>query len=150
VERGSIFLKDCCSVLAAWSDVLGWKVAVGPRLHLGHIFLKIMNDVLRQIALPGQMPESQRQFLSLVGRAPARLTVQQTAWMLNCAAHDIPILVAARVLKPLGNPPPNGFKFFATSEILALASDPTWLARMTNAIHRHWHDKNCQRGMGNS
>jgi hypothetical protein len=27
------------------------------------------------------------------------------------------VLVAARLLKPLGNPPPNNVKFFATSEL---------------------------------
>jgi hypothetical protein len=25
--------------------------------------------------------------------------------VLNCQPHDVPILVAARLLKPLGNPP---------------------------------------------
>ena len=42
---------------------------------------------------------------------PARLTAEQTAWVLNCGSHDIPPLIAARLLKPLGNPPANGIKF---------------------------------------
>jgi hypothetical protein len=30
----------------------------------------------------------------------------------------VPVLVAARLLKPLGNPQPNSVKFFATLEVL--------------------------------
>ena len=64
------------------------------------------------------MKEEQHRFLILHGQLPARLTVEQAAWVLNCQTHDIPILVAARLLKPLGNPPPNGVKFFAASDVL--------------------------------
>ena len=39
----------------------------------------------------------------------------------------------ARLLKPLGNPPPNSVKFFAASELLEHIEDRTWLARVTNA-----------------
>ena len=95
------------------------------------------------------MNDEQRQFLSLLGGPPARLTVEQTAWALNCQAHDIAILVAARLLKPLGNPPANGNKFFATPEILELARDRGWLARVTNALQQHWRQKNERRTPGN-
>ena len=91
------------------------------------------------------MNDEQRQFLSLLAGAPARLTVEQTAWVLNCQPHDITILVAARLLKPLGNPPPNGSKFFATPEILELARDRAWLARVTHALQQHWRQKNQRR-----
>ena len=47
--------------------------------------------------------------------------------MLNCQAHDVPILVSARLLKPLGNPPPHSVKFFAASELLELVKDRVWL-----------------------
>jgi hypothetical protein len=95
------------------------------------------------------MNDEQRQFLSLLGGAPARLTVEQSAWALNCQPHDIPVLVAARLLKPLGNPPPNGSKFFATPEILELSRDRAWLARVTNALQQHWRGKNARRSSGN-
>ncbi len=88
------------------------------------------------------MKDDQRHFLSLLSRPPARLTVEQAAWTLNCQAHDIPILVASRLLKPLGNPPPNGLKFFSAVEILELANDKSWLCRATDAIHEYWHAKN--------
>ena len=88
------------------------------------------------------MNEEQQRFLSLIGQFPARLTVEDTAWVLNCRAHDVPILVAAKLLRPLGSPSPNGVKFFATADIMELLKDRPWLARMTNAITQHWHKKN--------
>ena len=88
------------------------------------------------------MKDEQCRFLSLLGHAPRRLTAEQTAWVLNCQPHDIPMLVAARLLKPLGAPMANGTKFFSTSEVLELAEDRGWLARMTNAIYEHWRHGN--------
>ncbi len=92
----------------------------------------------------GSMKEEQQQFLALVGQPPARLTVEQAAWLLGCQLHDVPILVASKLLKPLGNPPPNGIKFFATSEVLELAKDRSWLARITNTVNQHWQKKNAR------
>src|SRR5438094_8998164 len=88
------------------------------------------------------MKDDQHRFLALLGKLPARLTAEQAAWVLNCQAHDIPILVASRLLKPLGNPPPNGIKFFSTSEVVELAQDRTWLVKLTNAVNRHWRSQN--------
>ena len=88
------------------------------------------------------MREEQNQFLRLWGQVPARLNAEQVAYVLNCQPHDVPILVAARLLKPLGNPAPNGVKYFATLELLELVKDRTWLARMTNALNQHWQKKN--------
>lgn len=62
---------------------------------------------------------------SLLGRLPFRLTHEQTVWILNCMEHDIPVLVGARLLKPLGDPAPNGAKYFSTAEVLKLADDPS-------------------------
>jgi|SRR5579859_2264247 len=88
------------------------------------------------------MKEVQHQFLTLFGQPPARLNVEQVAWVLGCQPHDVPVLVSARLLKPLGNPPQNGVKFFATLEVLELVKDRPWLAKMTNIICQHWHKKN--------
>jgi hypothetical protein len=76
------------------------------------------------------MKEDQIQFLTLVGQPPARLTVEQTAWVL---------------LKPLGNPPINGIKFFATADILDLIKNRLWLAKSTSIIRQHWHKKNARK-----
>jgi len=88
------------------------------------------------------MRDDQHQFLTLLGQLPARLTAEQAAWVLNCQPHDVPILVASRLLKPLGNPPANGIKFFATADLLELAKDRAWLAKMTHTISQHWQKRN--------
>jgi hypothetical protein len=88
------------------------------------------------------MKEEQHQFLKLVGKPPARLTVEQAAWVLGCQPHDMPILIASRLLKPLGNPPQNGIKHFSTAEVTELAKDRVWLVKMTQVISQHWHKKN--------
>ena len=87
------------------------------------------------------MDPEQKQLLSLV-KPPARLTPEQTAWYLGFQPHDIPILVARGLLKPLGSPPRNGVKHFATIVIDALSHDTKWLTRATDAVFRHWKDKN--------
>ena len=92
------------------------------------------------------MKEDQHRFLSLLGQLPARLTAEQAAWVLNCQPHDVPVLVAARLLKPLGNPMPNSVKYFATVDLLEHSKDRAWLARATSAIGQHWKHKNRQRG----
>jgi hypothetical protein len=89
------------------------------------------------------MRDDQHRFLMLLGQLPARLTAEQAAWVLNCQPHDVPALVAARLLKPLGNPAANSIKFFATADLLELVKDRNWLVRVSNAIYQHWHKKNC-------
>jgi len=88
------------------------------------------------------MRDEQHRFLSLLRQPPARLTAEQAAWVLNCQPHDIPVLIAARLLKPLGSPQPNSVKYFATAEIASLAEDRLWLGKMTTAISRHWQTRN--------
>ena len=88
------------------------------------------------------MKEEQQNFLRLLGQLPPRLTAEQTAWVLNCQPHDVPVLVAARLLKPLGNPPPNSVKYFAALEVVEQAKDRAWLAKVTNTLNQHWQKKN--------
>lgn len=88
------------------------------------------------------MRDDQQKFLQLLGQLPARLTAEQTAWVLNCQPHDIPALVTSRLLKPLGNPPQNGIKYFATADVLEAGQDRPWLQRMSATIYQHWHKKN--------
>ena len=88
------------------------------------------------------MDEKQHRFLSLSGQLPARLTVEQVAWLLNCPSHAIAALMAARLLKPLGNPPSNGIKFFCTADVLESIKDRSWLTKVTNTIIQHTKDHN--------
>ena len=90
------------------------------------------------------MRDDQHKFLLLLGQLPARLTAEQAAWVLNCQPHDLPALVAAKLLKPLGNPPANGIKFFATADLLEQIKDRNWLVRVSATIYQHWHAKNAR------
>jgi hypothetical protein len=88
------------------------------------------------------MKDEQHRFLSLIGQLPARLTSEQAGWVLNCQSHDIPALIAARLLKPLGNPSQNSTKYFATEDVLEIAKDRLWLVKVTNTICQHWQSQN--------
>ncbi|MBM3877030.1 MAG: hypothetical protein FJ386_09965 [Verrucomicrobia bacterium] len=90
------------------------------------------------------MRDDQHRFLTL-RVLPARVNAEQVAWLIACQPHDVPVLVAGKLLKPLGNPPQNGIKFFATREVLELAQDQKWLHRATVAIYQHWHQRNARR-----
>ena len=91
------------------------------------------------------MKDDQHRFLSLLGQLPVRLTAEQAGWVLNCQPHDIPILVNARLLKPLGNPAQNGAKFFCTADILETLQDRSWLIKVTNTINQHWQRQNARK-----
>jgi hypothetical protein len=91
------------------------------------------------------MKEDQQRFLSLLGQLPARLTAEQAGWVLNCQQHDIPALIAARLLKPLGNPAQNSTKYFATADVLETAKDRAWLVKVTNTITQHWQHQNARK-----
>jgi hypothetical protein len=77
-----------------------------------------------------------------MSQLPARVMAEEAAWLLGFATHDIPVLVCAGLLKPLGHPPASGTKFFATAALLKLRDDEKWLARASDAIVRHWQSQN--------
>ena len=84
---------------------------------------------------------SVREFLSLV-HLPGRFTSWQTAATVGCEEHHIPILIAARLIKPLGSPPKNAPKYFGRDYVLGLAADERWLTRMSDALVAHWAHRN--------
>jgi hypothetical protein len=94
------------------------------------------------------MIQDEHQFMRLLGHLPARLTAEQAAWVINCQASDVPILVAVRLLKPLGNPQPHSVKYFAALELLEQAKNRTWLAKVTNALNQHWQKRNANKKNG--
>ena len=75
---------------------------------------------------------------------PARLTVELTARVLGFQAHDIPVLVADKLLTPLGTPAPNAPKFFARVVVAQCADDTKWLHKATVCVSRYWKRKRCQ------
>ncbi len=76
-------------------------------------------------------------------RLPAMLTAAQTAALLDGGGeHNIPVLVRKGLLEPLGNPPANAVKYFATVEVLELAADIKRLGRIRDVIYEYWQGKN--------
>lgn len=90
------------------------------------------------------MNPEKSQFLNLK-QAPARLTVEEAAWCLGFLPHEIPVLMAARLLKPLGSPAVTGNKYFAFVELDRLRQDAAWLAKASDAIVKYWKLKNSRR-----
>ena len=78
----------------------------------------------------------------MAGQLPGRLTAEQAGWVLNCQPHEIPALISARLLKPLGNPAQNSAKFSETADVLESLKDRFWLVKMTNTINQHWQRQN--------
>jgi hypothetical protein len=93
------------------------------------------------------MQSEMQEFLNLKV-PPARLTVTQTAWFLGFSIHEIPILVAKGLLKPLGRPAYNGQKFFLTSILEELRRNERWFNRASEAVVTFWNDKNRRKGQG--
>ena len=95
---------------------------------------------------PAMNPET-RDVLSLA-LLPARLNAEQAAILLGFAAHDIPTLANARLLRPLGQARQNTVKYYATVDLLRLREDAKWLAKATEAVSAHWVHKRSRRGLG--
>ena len=90
------------------------------------------------------MSDDEFRFLS-ARHMKARLTVFEVSYLLNCSPEDVQALVRDGLLKPLGNPPVNGRKFFDAKRLAESMQDSNWLARVTNAIYRRWRVKNASR-----
>ena len=85
--------------------------------------------------------DQQNEFLSWKV-LPARLDATQTAWYLGFEPHEIPMLIAASLLKPLGKPARNFTKYFATEALEQLRRDEKWLARASDSIAAYWRQRN--------
>ena len=90
------------------------------------------------------MNSQQEQFLNLKTH-PARVKAEEAAWLLGFSSHEIPLLVSKGLLKPLGNPPVTGTKFFATTTLEELRRDAKWLAKASDCIVAYWRMLNRNR-----
>src|ERR1051325_9311661 len=78
-------------------------------------------------------------------RIGARIDAEQTSKLLGMMPHDIPILVGAGLLEPLGNPVQNSTKWFCAVEIIRLATDREWLHKATKKLSQYWqHRRSCR------
>ena len=105
-----------------------------------------INEVLaaRRAEKPGLISQQAKELLNLRG-LPAMLNSAQTAVLLGLAEHDIPVLVRSGVLQPLGDPPPNAVKAFATTLVLELAGEVAALNKIRTVVYEYWRTKNAHR-----
>ncbi|HWY74603.1 MAG TPA: hypothetical protein VN281_03245 [Verrucomicrobiae bacterium] len=88
-------------------------------------------------------PDMER-FLNLKD-TPARLTAEQASWLLGFSPHEIPILMAKGLLKPLGHPAHNGQKFFLAATLQDLRRDEKWFTKASDAVSDYWRYKNSRK-----
>jgi hypothetical protein len=81
---------------------------------------------------------------------PGKVTAEEAAWHLGFLTHEIPILLSAGLLPPLGEPAENGVKFFSTSDLDKLNQDRAWLAKACKAVAKYWKDRNLLRPSRNA
>ena len=93
------------------------------------------------------MNQDIEKFLNLKA-PPGRLTAEQAAWFLGFSAHEIPILIAKGLLKPLGHPAHNGQKYFLAKILEDLRRDEKWFGKASDAIVEYWRYKNSRKGQG--
>lgn len=84
---------------------------------------------------------------SSVGKIPdgierGRIDAAEAAKLLGFAKHDIPILIRAGMLVPLGKPAKSAPKYFATAQILGLVKNRGFLDAATKAVQDYWRAKN--------
>jgi hypothetical protein len=90
------------------------------------------------------MNPQQEQFLNLK-TFPARVRVEEAALLLGFSTHEIPILAAHGLIRPLGHPPLTGVKFFSVTLLEELRRDEKWLARASDCIVEYWRGVNKKR-----
>ena len=67
-------------------------------------------------------------------RLPGRLDVEQTAALLGFQLYEIPLLVRAKLLHPLGKPSQNSRKFFAACDVQERMQNRQWLDTATKVV----------------
>ena len=75
----------------------------------------------------------------------AFMTKEKVAKVLDIGVHNIPVLVRAGLLKPMGHPQRYCVKKFSRDLLARNLADATWLDKAAAAIHRHWRIKNARK-----
>lgn len=91
------------------------------------------------------MNQELERFLNL-RNFPARVTMEQAAGILGVPPHEVPLLIAKGLLKPLGHPACNGQKFFLSAVLVDLKRDVKWWDKACDTATQHWRLKNRRKG----
>jgi hypothetical protein len=76
---------------------------------------------------------------------PQRLSAADAAGRLGLTPHEIPVLVARGLLKPLGHPAPNAPKHFLTATLDDFRRDEKWHGKVSDALQEYWRHKNARK-----
>ena len=79
-----------------------------------------------------------------------RIDACQAARILGFPDSDLPVLIRAKLLRPLANPGPTSPRFFAATEIRQLAASRDWLDKAQRAVSQHNQRRNSRRAHGSS
>ena|SRR5215469_11697175 len=84
--------------------------------------------------------------LRRIDEFPIFLTEEHVSKLLGLGMHNIPVLVRAGLLKPLGrHHQPGCVRLFSKQALLAKSQDESWLGRVADAVKGHWREKNAAR-----
>ena len=83
--------------------------------------------------------------IQLLSEFGAYMTKEKVAKALDIGVHNIPVLVRAGLLKPLGHPQRYCVKKFSRNQLARNLADEAWLDKVAAAIHRHWRIKNARK-----
>jgi hypothetical protein len=83
--------------------------------------------------------------LQSLAEYPAVMTKEMVAKALGIAAHNIPPLSRAGLIKPLGRPDRYCVKHYSRDTLARNLADPSWLDKAMAAFHRHWRIKNSRK-----
>ena len=80
-----------------------------------------------------------------LGKYPVVMTKEKVAEAMGVPTHNIPPLVRAGLLKPLGHPDRYCVKHYSRDIIARNLADANWLEKAMAAYHRHWRIKNARK-----
>ena len=86
--------------------------------------------------------DQDRKWLFSAARLPGILESDEAAFLLGVPSHTIPILIAAKHLKPLGKPSEKASKKFSADYINELAHDQKWQDHAIRIIELYWANQN--------
>ena len=84
----------------------------------------------------------ERQTSSSGGVRLACVGMEEAAAIFAWPNYYLPFLVRAGYLKPLGKPPQNARKWFATVEIERMSCDPDWLDKAVRILEKQIQEMN--------
>jgi hypothetical protein len=89
--------------------------------------------------------DQDRKWLFSAVRLPGILESDEAAVLLGVPPHTIPILIAAKHLKPLGKPREKSSKKFSTDYIDDLSHDQKWQDHAVRIIETYWTTQNSKK-----